>query len=243
MKDHIISNSFTSLFQEALEQRTDNERDDNVDRISGYITEAFTAAECALGHARATKKKPWISEGTLNLIELRQAARISNDFEEEARLHKSIRKSARADRKQFLEDLAGSRTWGALRILRQGAKHSQGRLCDASGNVVSSETRAETFAKYLETVQWAVRPATITDDPPLFEELPVRSDPITMNELRKAVRAFTLGKSSGPDRHPVEYWRAVLENRGCVEGANWLLRLCNMAWSRHEVPQAWHLAR
>ena len=64
-----------------------------------------------------------------------------------------------------------------------------------------------------------------------------------MDELRKAVRAFKLGIASGPYRHPVEYWSAVLESSKCIERANWLLRLCNMARSRHEVPQAWHLAQ
>ena len=116
-------------------------------------------------------------------------------------------------------------------------------MYDSSGMVVSSEERADTLAEYLESIQWAVRPATVTDEPPIFDDLPVRRGPVTMLELKEAVHAFKLGKATGPDLHPVEFWRAVLGDASCEEGASWLLLLCNMAWDGHDVPESWHLAR
>ena len=241
LKDTSISNSFRALFQESLQSRA-VEKPSDLDQIDTCVAEAFGKAEEALTNQLPSKKKPWISQATLDLINRRHLARTSNDVDEELRLHKLIKKSARMDRRLWLEDLAGSRSWAALRKLRRGHRHLQGRLNDATGKPVSSEDRAERFAEYFETVQWAVRPATLTDKSTLNEELPVHLGPVTLKELAAAVRRFRPGKASGPDGHPVEYWKAVLEN-GPSEGTEWLLHLCNRAWEHHVVPQSWHLSR
>ena len=65
--------------------------------------------------------------------------------------------------------------------------------------------------------------------------------PITLPELRKAVKRFRLGKATGPDEVPIEYWKAVLNNPG--PGSAWLLNFCNSAWTGRVVPQGWHLQR
>ena len=41
------------------------------------------------------QNKPWISESILALIDQRVAARARNDYEEEKRLHKEVRKKAK----------------------------------------------------------------------------------------------------------------------------------------------------
>ena len=48
--------------------------------------------------------------------------------------------------------------------MKSSLKHKQARLKNISGHTVYSDERAEVFATYLETVQWAVRPATLTPD-------------------------------------------------------------------------------
>jgi hypothetical protein len=55
------------------------------------------------------------------------------------------------------------------------------------GEQVCSEERAETFAKYLQDVQWQVRPATLIDDSPKFPQLDVDLGPIT---LKNCVQLF-----------------------------------------------------
>ena len=95
--------------------------------------------------------------------------------------------------------------------------------------VFFSDERAQRFAEYLESVQWAVRPATLIEDAPIFTELPVELGPITLIELRVAILALRANKASGPDRHPLEFWKAIVDSPGpdLHEGAAWLLELCN----------------
>ena len=85
---------------------------------------------------------------------------------------------------------------GSLRKLRAPPKHSQGRLIDPSGNPVSSEGRAQRFADFLESVQWKVRPAGLTDDRPIHPPLPVNLETITLLELRTAARKLKSGKAA-----------------------------------------------
>ena len=111
--------------------------------------------------------------------------------------------------------------------------------------LVSSECRAKTFAEYLQNVQWAVRPATLMEDAPLLEELPVELGPISLKELSLAIQALRANKAAGPDSHPLEYWRAVVDKPGpeVEAGAAWLLDLCNKAWLLKSIPEDWHSQR
>ena len=88
-----------------------------------------------------------------------------------------------------------------------------------------------------------MRPATLTDNAPLFEELPVESGLISLKELRLAEQALREKKASGPDDHPLEFWKVLLDTPGPTldEGAAWLLDLCNTTWIGKCVPDAWHL--
>ena len=210
--------------------------------VCSHINATLECAEVVVPTLPQKHRKPWISIETLNLIDRRRDAALANRFEDERYLRKLVKKSARGDRRHWLISLAGSGSWEAARKLRSPPKHSQGQLNDASGCPVSSEFRAQRFAEFLETVQWKVRPAALTDEAPLHPPLPVDMNPITLTELRTAARKLKVGKSPGPDEKPIEYWKVVLNNASSV-GANWLLSFCNMVWSRKVVPDEWHLQR
>ena len=78
--------------------------------------------------------------------------------------------------------MASSGDWGQLRLLPKGISHRQERLKNGTGQLVSSEERAETMATHLETVQWAVRPVIAA--PPradLGSPLPVNVDEIRLD--------------------------------------------------------------
>ena len=215
----------------------------DVNDISATIGSAFDkAAASILREVPASKRKPWIGEATLAFIDRRRQARAVNDYSEEDRLHKLIRKSAKSDRRRWLQEVAGSGSWSSLRRLRKGAPHKQGRLESLGGEAVDSSQRADTFAQYLQDVQWAVRPANLVD-PAVFGTLPVYLGAITLKELRDAVVGMKSGKATGPDNHPVEFWKAVVlqPGEGGLHGRNWLLDLCNRTWQMHAVPEAWHL--
>ena len=237
-----IRNSFQALFEESLQPKVREKHSGSLDSVSDCITRAFEAAEMSLPKVAAAKRKPWISQTTLDLVERRHSAHMTRDFETERLLHSEIKKAAKTDKKRWLEELAGANSWRALRVMRCGTRHLQGKLCDDRGIPVSSECRADTFAKYLESVQWAVRPASLVENEVINEELPMHLGPITLDELRRAVKTFKPGKSVGPDGHPVEYWKAMLEN-GSTEASEWLLRLWNLSWESYTVPQSWHLSR
>jgi hypothetical protein len=72
--------------------------------------------------AARVANKPWISAGTLALIELGDAARHSSNYDLELQLRKDIKKSAKRDRSRWLEDLASTGYWKALRKLKKPAR-------------------------------------------------------------------------------------------------------------------------
>ena len=107
---------------------------ERLDQIDSCISGAVEVAEKAFYKQVPIKKKPWISQGMLDLINQRWVAHKSKKAVEEVRLHLLIKKSARMDRRRWLEDLAGSRSWGGLRKPRLGHRHLQGRRYDTTGS-------------------------------------------------------------------------------------------------------------
>ena len=82
---------------------------------------------------------------------------------------------------------------------------------DSAGQLVSSDERAETFAKHLAHVQWVVRPVTLVPDrPPLHNVLPVKLDVIDHGEVCKAAQRLKEGRTAGLDGVPAEFWQASL---------------------------------
>ena len=240
LKNPTVGNAFTASFLRALSSQDSTMAHGDVNALSDSIVDALQVAEDSIPRVAATSRRPWIRQGTLDLIDRRSTARVHANHHEEQRLHKQIRRAARDDRNAWLCELAGQGTWAATKQLRTSKAKKEGRLADENGQLVESTCRADTLAKYLETVQWAVRPATLVDKPSLFPPLPVRDDKFSMKELREGACALRDGKASGPDGQPVEYWKAILRS-GDSEAAAWLLELCNSCWLQGIVPNAWHL--
>ena len=102
---------------------------------------------------QATAKHPWISSATLTLIDQRSSARLAKDIFNERRIHKQIKISVKNDRSKWLNTLLQTGEWQQETKLRKGVQPKQGRLRNLSGELVSSEERADTLAEYLEKVQ------------------------------------------------------------------------------------------
>jgi hypothetical protein len=116
-----------------------------------------------------------------------------------------------ADRSDWLNDLVSTGGWDAIRRLRKGFVKHQGRLRNTSGNLVSSEERSDTLGKYLQDVQWAVRPTSLLPPKPtLFERLPVNLDDITHDEVMHAGAKLRRKRAAGPDDFPPEFWEKPL---------------------------------
>ena len=104
------------------------------------------------------------------------------------------------------------------------------------GVLVESTDRADAMADFFEKVQWKVRPATLTDEPPLGDQLPVDEAPFSTQEVGMTISALKWEKASGPDDIPAEYWKSIAQTPG---GLQWLTNLCNACWETGAIPENW----
>ena len=173
------------------------------------------------------------------MIDRRRRARAQNEYENELRLHKEVRKAAKLDRTRWLDKLLEDGDWQQIRKIRQLRKLRGGRLRNAKGELVESSEWPDTMADHLEHIQWHVRPAGAVDGPSLGEELPVNVRKFTEMEVEKVIVQLKQKRASGPDDIPAEYWQAVAETE---DGITWITALCNKCWEHEEMPEDWHSA-
>ena len=186
--------------------------------------------------------KPWISSRTLDLLNQRREARVNGNWNVEKQLQKEVKKSAKKDRSNWLEDLASSGDWKSIKKLRRGRIVKQGRLKNTDGEFVSSELRAETLAEHLEKVQWRIRPTTLIPEqrPNLGDVFHVSRSDFNHTELRKAISKMASGKATKTDDIPVEVFKFLaMEPNSSLQ---WLLDLCNHCWRATVVPDEWSTA-
>ena len=108
-----VANAFARSFVSALPSK---EHGTDVNAVCAAVTGASdkAARDVLIVNTPTRRSKPWITQATLTLIQRRRDARNVNDFEEEKTLNKSIRNSARKDRRTWLLDIAGSGSWDAM---------------------------------------------------------------------------------------------------------------------------------
>ena len=118
----------------------------------------MTVSVCGKRYSR-TAQRPWISRETLDLIEARDNARIACSYGLEMHLKKRFRQLAKKDHARWLDVMASSSSWHAIKQIRNhdhGPSKSQGRLRNMQETVVDSKDRAQTLADDFEQVQWRV---------------------------------------------------------------------------------------
>ena len=206
---------------------------DNLDLAYARLVDAFqNAAEVVLPEKGAKANRPWTSKRTLDLINERTAARKGNDFPEEQRLAREIKKSVAQDRAAWLDDLLATGNWDEVRKLKKGLKQQQGRLKNVEGKLVSSEERAETLAQHLEKVQWAVRPTSVAylASTPIYSELQMNVGAISLQEVFTAVKALKAKRAPGLDQVPAEFWKAIVQPGSLA--LQWAIDFCNLCWQQ-----------
>ena len=204
-----------------------------------HVLNAFRAAELTLPKSQTKPNKPWISNRTFALISFRQQARAQSRVLDEKFYHKEIRRSVKRDRSEWIERTLADGTWKALNALRKPPKAQPGKLRNALGELVSSESRASTFADYLESVQWMERKngaPEVRCDKPLLN---VDVGQIYPSEVCRVLKRLKANRSAGPNGIPPEYWRALLCCSECVSELTLFLNRC---WMHVEIPEDWHLA-
>ena len=131
LKDPIVLKNFTETFEKLLESdsgelKTQFTGDVNV--VSDHTLSCFRRAERqCLPLVVTTRRKPWISEETILLIEQRRLARLDGNLESEIFLHRAVRKSVRHDKRLWLTRLAGRGKWLNWNLLSADRIFSQAR--------------------------------------------------------------------------------------------------------------------
>ena len=184
-------------------------------------------------------KKPWISSDTLALISNFQ----SQAFEDLAQLksaRKTIKKAARKDKKLFIarhleQDFHGSNIhqWDQIRTIISDFRPKAAALYNMQDKLVSTSSRAHTFADYLANKIWfSDAGSTIPASNP-HPPAPIDA-PFTMHELTLALRKLKSSKAPGPDG----------QVGGPYKHASYILRMYlldhyNQCLSSATVPSDW----
>ena len=190
---------------------------DSVEETWSCIGQAFGKASESIPDVVELPHRPWISNGTVKLIEQRTAAPAAGQYCLEKTIHKAVRRAAKRDKGIWLDDTIADGSWQSVRKLLKPTAAKQGRLRNLQGELVSSEERANTLAEYLETVQWRVRPATVIEAPLLGTTLPVPLDKFSTEEVRRVLRKLQSGRSKGPEGVPTECWKILAECSASLE--------------------------
>ena len=205
------------------------------------VSTALQHASAELPKLRVTKRRPWITAWTTNLIESRNAHRQSGNHEAEKVLNKQIRQAARADRRAWLLDELKGGTWKAVRKLKQGERTNHASVRNLQGELMPTSERADTLAEYFEKVQWQDRFPNVwlESSEPLGPPLPVKTSEITMEELKLALRKLSAGKAAGPDNIPPDFWKHLKYDE---DARGELLGLCQRCWCEKALPDSWRRA-
>ena len=242
LNEHRYQVQFWNRFNAFMEESVAADTNDINLKYAAMVDGVRESAEATLPKRKVGPRQPWIRETTLHLLEDRSLARAQGLFAWEQALNKQIRAAVREDRSIWLDNLVASSSWDIIRKLRKGCVTKQGRLRKSNGDMASSEERADVLAKYLEEVQWAVRPATVMPDrAPLNPELPIESGDITMGEVMFACKRLRKNRAAGVDNVPAEIWKSLASpDSHC---AHWMLDLCQNCWEQKMVPDMWHDSR
>lgn len=77
---------------------------------------------------------------------------------------------------------------------------------------MSCDGRAQKVAEYLQRVLWAVGPANLIQDEPLFHVLTIDTGPITIKAERNAIEIHRGKTAAGPNGRPLENWKAIADD-------------------------------
>lgn len=218
-----------------------------------------TYAETAtviLGH-RKKKNKEWLSSETWKSIEERKdlKARMlsakSPRLKERAKVayrnkDKEVKRSARKDKRTFVDELAGQAEQAAHRGEMSTVYKITKKLCgkdnsqtppvkDRNGNILATErAQAERWVQHFREVLNCNKPVNPADPPPAENDLDINTDPPTEAEVRRAIKTLKNGKAAGIDSIHAEMLKADTNTATKV-----FTDLFNDIWESNTIPEDW----
>ena len=203
------------------------------------------------------QQKEWISAGTLCKIQERKQkkAAVNNSRtraekakaqEDYYKSNKEVKRSARADKRNYINSLAEEAEEAAasnnMKQLYETTRKLSGKYSrperpvkDKAGNTIQgTERQLQRWAEHFEELLNRPAPQNPPDIVPADKDLDINCEKPTREEIRKAVKLLSNGKAAGPDDIPAEALKADLET--IVE---MLHPLFEMIWEKEEVPTNW----
>ena len=186
-----------------------------------------------------------IRETKHEVIQARTRAQKQRLRQEYSECDKEVKRSAKKDKRDFVEELATQAQKAAekndISTLYNITKQMGGRKTNSNrpvkgkdGHVLSKP--AEQLHRWREHFSELLRGTPVTTPAHIEkgEDLEVNLGPIRKEEIIRAIGKTKSGKAPGPDNIPPEVLKA-----DAVVTADILLDLFQEAWDKKEVPQEW----
>ena len=254
LKNVTVSERFSEMVQNRFgEVRPAN---DIENQWTNFMSTTKECAEEVVGRRRGSQKERWISDESWSLIDERKEAKIERDRnsnrateENYRRLIKEVKKSCRRDKRAWLEskgkeaqeaaDRNDSKTlYKIVRELSGGRSSSSVPIKAKDGRtLVTSEEQAERWVEHFSEVLNQPEPTGLFDfdtETQNATPLDVDLEDISVTEVSRAISKLKNNKSAGIDEIPAE-----LLKHGGLPLHQELTSLCNLIWSREEVPEDW----
>ena len=151
----------------------------------------------------AQTRQPWITQGTLDLIERRGRIRTQGQMDQVAALNKEIRKAAKVDKRNWLDDQLSTGDCRPITNLKKPFPQKALMLVDHTGQGGHMHN-AEILANHLAPSQWkeAGEPTGLSTAP-LFTDAPTISEAtISLEEVTLAIKQSKSAKRAGKDTIP-----------------------------------------
>nr|KAG5692145.1 hypothetical protein BaRGS_020693 [Batillaria attramentaria] len=245
----ILSNKFQVL-QELLEEET-------IDETWQGVKEAVTSTCKEVLGPKKFSHKEWISADTLKMIEERKAKKVAVNnsrtragkakaLEEYATTNRAVKRSIKADKKNYMEMLAieaeEAAYNGNMRDLYATIKKLSGKFSkperpvkDKEGKPIPDEEgQRKRWIEHFEELLNRPVPQNPPDIPPAQDDMPIDCDAPTKEEIRKAIKQLRNGKATGPDNIPAEALKADVET-----STEMLYPLFRKIWEKEQIPQEW----
>ena len=255
-----VKKNFNIKLQNRFEILAGDDNED-VEKIwSNYNKAMMDVAKETLGY-REKKHKEWITDNTIQKIKERKevkknvistkSERLKNVYRERYReKNREVKRSARADKEKFLEDIAveGERAaqigdqgqlYKNIRKLKGGTNSQSKPVKDKEGNLLTEENATlNRWKQHFEEILNRVTPETTYTDEEIggaTEDIEIDVSTIKITELKTEIKKMKNGKAAGPDGIPAE----ILKNMS-DKTLQYLLDMLQQIWREEKIPKSWN---
>lgn len=261
LKNYDTRNQFCielcNRFETLAEENTGTANEGSITSEWDKIVKIYhTAATSTLGYKQKSHKE-WLSADTWDAIAERKRAkgkimgarstRLKEKLQAQySKLNAKVKRSARADKRRFVENLATEAEAAAqkqeqgtvYRITKQicgGQRRGKAPICSKQGALLTTEKeQEERWAEHFQEVlnkEVPEEPAAAQD---AEEDLDISIEPPTKEEIVEAIRDLKNGKAPGQDQLNAELFKCHPEL-----AAEILLALFAKVWNGEGIPSDW----